>query len=831
MARKLGIIVVCLVFLQLSLNLSNIEAAVFDNKVKESKTIVAPDVTHILENYQTGSVRESVNILDINLNNSHTKLEVGLPNPLNSLKTTSTTARDNSYEGHRVVGAVNASYFYGSSPVSLIAKNNQIINYGALGMNYDSPTQEPVAFGVDKSGKAIADYYTTLHSFTVNGQTYPIDNINAERSAGTNVLYTSAQKTTGTNQWGIDIVVKGSSQNTKELAFGDAFTGTISNITKYGEKGDSPIPEDGFVISIQNKDLATKLSNLAIDTPIDVKIDIDDKWKDAQFILAAGPLLVKDGKVNISMPNDSSFVTARSDRTAVAVDATGTRVFLVTVDGRQSGHSNGTSLKDLASMLIAKGAKYAINLDGGGSTSMVVRQPYTTNPVLVNKPSDGSERRVSAILQVVNTAPRGTVKTIKLNQIQGDVIKGNTYDLKASQAFDEYMNPITINQADIKWSVEGNIGKMDGGKFTATAKGTGKIIAVYEGARAEIKVNVVEIGEKPILLDSFDKSDVWSSEVVKAKGAVANNASNEPHRQGTASLKLEYDFTTGETGTKASYAVAKTPLPILGQPKNIGVWVYGDGAKHWLRGVIVDGAGAKHTINFTQQGELNWTGWKYVNAKLPESLPLPLKFERIYITEPTASYQNKGKIFLDQLQAVYTDKHEEMVYTDVKKDFWGYEEIKKLNERGLIQGYPNGTFKPNNTITRAEAAVIIAREFKLKSTKTPSFKDVKSTHFAYNEIAAVAEKGIITGRVADSFSPEGKLTRAEMATILARAYKLTGTTSVKFPDVNSKHWAYKSIQAIIANKLTEGYDDGTFRPDRQISRAEFAALLDRVIKE
>lgn len=831
MARKWGIIVVCLAILQFSINLTNIEAAVFDNSVKEKKTIVAPDVTHILENYQTGSTKEVVNILDINLNNPYTKMEVGLPNPLNSLKTTSSTAKENSYEGHRVVGAVNASYFFGNGPTSLIAQNNKIVNYGVLGEKYDSPTQKPVAFGVDKNGKAIADYYATNLSFTVNGKTYPLNLIDSERTTDKNVLYTSAKKTTGTNQWGMEIVVKNSSKSTKEVSFGDSFTGNVSSVTKYGEPGNSAIPEDGFVISVQNKTLAAELSTLPADTPIEVKIDIEDKWKDAQFILAAGPLLVKDGKVNISMPNDSSFATTRSDRTAVAVDATGTRVFLVTVDGRQSGYSNGTSLKDLASMLIAKGAKYAINLDGGGSTTMVVRQPYTTTPVVVNQSSDGRERRVSAILQVVNTAPKGTVKKIKLSQMDGDILKGSTLELQAAQAFDEYMNPVTVNQADIKWTLEGNIGKIEGAQFTATAKGTGKIFAEYEGARSEINVNVVDLGEKPISLDSFDKSSAWSSEVAKAKGSVANSASSEPYRQGTASLKLDYDFTTGETGTKAVYAVAKTPLPILGLPHNIGVWVYGDGGNHWLRGILVDGSGEKHTINFTEQGELNWTGWKYVTAKLPESLPLPLKFERIYITEPTTSYQNKGRIYLDQLQAVYTDNHEELVYTDVKKGFWGYGEITKLNERGLIKGYPDGTFKPDNTITRAEAATIIAREFNLKATKSPSFKDLKSTHYAYNEIAAVAEKGIITGREAGSFSPDGKLTRAEMATILTRAYNLTGTTTAKFPDVTSKHWAYKNIQIIIANKLTEGYDDGTFKPDRQISRAEFAAFLDRISKK
>lgn len=663
MARKMGILAVCMLLLQLSVNLPKTEAAVFDNKVQEQKKLLAPDVTHIKENYQSGNIKEAVNILDVNLNNTYTKLELGLPNPINALRTTTSTARENSYEGHRVVGAVNASFFLGSGPANLLAKNNQIINYGILGDKYDSPTQQPVAFGISQSGKAIADYYKTDLSFTVNGETFPINLINTERTENKNVLYSSAKKTTGTNEWGMEIVVKAASKSTKELYFGDSFTGTISSVTQYGQPGNSTIPEDGFVISVQNKELATKLSSLPIDSPIEVQLSIDDKWKDAQFILAAGPLLVKDGQVNISMPNNSSFVTARSDRTAVAVDATGTRVFLVTVDGRQSGYSNGTNLKDLASYLISKGAYAAINLDGGGSTTMAIRQPFTLSPVLANRPSGGSERRVSSILQIVNTAPTGSAKIIVLNKVENSVLLGNSINLAVSQIFDEYMNPFSFDPTKVKWTVEGNIGMLEGAKFTATAVGNGKIIAEYEGAKTEVNIEVVDT-----------------------------------------------------------------------------------------------------------------------------------------------------------------------LYKDVKSSYWAYPAIKNLNTRGLIKGYPDGTFKPQNTITRAEAATIVARALDLKKTMNPSFSDVKSTHYAYNEIAAVAEKGILMGRDPGKFAPEGQLTRAEMATILKRAYQLSGVGTAQFKDLSSKHWAYKDINILVANNLITGYEDGTYRPENKITRAEFATMLDRVSK-
>lgn len=825
-------IVIAFILLQFSINLTNASAAtVFDNKVTEKKTVVSPQVTHFERTYQSSSTKQVVNMLDINLANTYTKLEIGFPNPANSLKTTSALAKEYSTFGHRVVGAVNASYFLGNGvPANLLAQNNEIMNYGILGDGTESPTQNPIAFGISKSGKAMIDYYNAQLSFKVNGKEYPIDLINSDRGTNKTVLYTPGQKSTGTNQWGIEIVATAATQNTASLHFGDQFSGTVSKVTGYNTTGDSAIPSDGFVISVQNQAVANELAaSVAAGATVEVELAIDSKWQDAQYILAAGPLLVKDSKVNISMSTSSSFAATRAPRTAVAIDSTGTKVFLVTVDGRQSGYSNGTSLSDLASYLISQGASAAINLDGGGSTTMAVRQPGGAYPVLVNSPSDGSERRVSAILQVVNTAPQGTLKSMTLGTIPSEMVKGSSINLKVASAYDQYLNPMEIDSSSVKWSVEGNIGTINGTTFTATGKGQGKIIAQYDGVTIEKSVKVIEMGDK-ILLDSFDSASKWSSATAKATASVKNSSAAEPIRQGTSSLKLTYDFATSETGTKAAYAVAKTPISITGQPVNLGVWVYGDGGNHWLRGVIIDGSGAKHTIDFTKQGELNWTGWKYVTAAIPSNLALPLKFDRLYVAEPTASLQNKGSVYFDQLQAVYNVNYKELAYTDVNSGHWALTSIENLNKLDLIKGYIDGTFKPTNPITRAEAATIIARELNLKSTQAISFEDVRSNYYAADAISAIAESGIMLGREAGKFSPEGKLTRAEVATLLKRAYKLTGTSNVTYNDLKSTHWAYSSIQTLVANDLAKGFTDNTFRPDASISRAEFATFLDRVIE-
>lgn len=832
MREKIAKLVGICIFMQLSVIYLHGHAAVFDNKTSEKKNTLSPGVTHTQESYRTGSIYEAVNLLNINLNDTYTKLAIGVPNPINSLKTTSAMAKENSYLGHRVVGATNAAFFASNGyPANLLALNNEIINYGTIGENYESPTQTPVAFGITKSGQAIADTFQTNVTFSVNGKSYTIDRINNQRLKNKTVLYTASRKRTGTNEWGAEIVVTKASKKTNSLYFGDKITGTVDKVTSYHTPGNSEVPSDGFVISVQNEQLATELSNsIKPGTPIEISIQIEQKWQDAEFILAAGPLLVKNGKVNISMPTNAAFVSARHPRTAVAVDATGKNVFLVTVDGRRNGHSNGTSLQDLATYLISKGAMSAINLDGGGSTTMVTSQPGTLTPRLVNRPSDSSERRVSAILQAISVAPPGKAKLMKLNATSMDAMVNTSFRVNVTNAMDVYLNPLKLSANDINWKVEGNIGKMEGNTFTATRSGTGKIIATSGDARAEMKVKVIDSANAPIILNTFDSATNWNSTTARAKASIAKSSKNEVNQIGKSALKLSYDFTTKAVGTKAAYVVAKRPLSMIGTPDHLGVWVYGDGKSNWLRGNIIDGSGKRHTINFTSERGLNWTGWKYVKATIAKDLPLPLTFERIYIAQPHKTLQAKGKLFFSDLQAVYSNQFVQSSYVDVATTYWAYPSIDKLRKKGLITGYPNGTFQAEAPITRAEAATLIARALNLKPTKASVFSDVKKSHFAYNEINAVAEKDIVIGRKKTKFYPDGELTRAEMATILKRAYHLQGTAKLTFTDVSKKHWAYQNIQTLIANNLTNGYPDNTFQPDKNITRAEFASLLERTMK-
>src|SRR5699024_4692515 len=124
----------------------------------------------------------------------------------------------------------------------------------------------------------------------------------------------------------------------------------------------------------------------------------------------------------------------------------------------------------------------------------------------------------------------------------------------------------------------------------------------------------------------------------------------DPVRVGDKAVKLTYDYTKGESGTAAAYVKGKNVIPLKGRPLELGMWAYGDGREHWLRATLIDGAGEKHTVSFTEENRFDWTGWRYVRAQLPTDAPQPLRLEHVYVAQTNDAKKGKGKVYFDQLE-------------------------------------------------------------------------------------------------------------------------------------------------------------------------------------
>jgi len=151
-----------------------------------------------------------------------------------------------------------------------------------------------------------------------------------------------------------------------------------------------------------------------------------------------------------------------------------------------------------------------------------------------------------------------------------------------------------------------------------------------------------------------------------------------------------------------------------------------------------------------------------------------------------------------------------------------------------VEGYEDATVRPNSNITRAEVTAMIYRLLKESSrnaiySTTNSFSDVPARKWYNLHVSSMANGGYVAGYPDGSFGPDKNITRAEFVTMLANFLEapLAGTNS--FSDVKDTHWAYKNIVTAVSAGWVSGYEDGTFRPNNQLTRAEAISILNRVL--
>ncbi|WP_052130137.1 S-layer homology domain-containing protein [Ureibacillus sinduriensis] len=160
-----------------------------------------------------------------------------------------------------------------------------------------------------------------------------------------------------------------------------------------------------------------------------------------------------------------------------------------------------------------------------------------------------------------------------------------------------------------------------------------------------------------------------------------------------------------------------------------------------------------------------------------------------------------------------------------------YEAIKALYDRGVLNGFPDGTFKPNQLLTREQAAIILTKALDIDASSytKQNFADVDSSSPSFKEINALYERGVIRGYEDHTFKPGKSLTRAEMAIILVNAFdiKLPSAITYPFKDVRSSSGFRYYIQALYNARITTGTSTTTFSPNETVKRGEMASFVVR----
>jgi hypothetical protein len=172
------------------------------------------------------------------------------------------------------------------------------------------------------------------------------------------------------------------------------------------------------------------------------------------------------------------------------------------------------------------------------------------------------------------------------------------------------------------------------------------------------------------------------------------------------------------------------------------------------------------------------------------------------------------------------------MYIDIPEDYWAKEPIENLTKVRIMEGFRDFTFRPERILTRAELAVLIVRadEMKLEPMEEGMFWDVRSNSWPAPYIAAVVREGYMIGYPDRAFRPQQIVTRAEAAITLARAFDLfeekceTGV----FPDIPKDHWACDAIDACKNAGLLEYLGNKNFEPTAGLTRAEASEIFSRI---
>src|SRR5450756_40638 len=163
---------------------------------------------------------------------------------------------------------------------------------------------------------------------------------------------------------------------------------------------------------------------------------------------------------------------------------------------------------------------------------------------------------------------------------------------------------------------------------------------------------------------------------------------------------------------------------------------------------------------------------------------------------------------------------------------WAQVTIQSWMDKGLIKGYPDGTFKPDQNVTRAEFMTLANRAFGYTAVVPITYTDVKTGSWYAPEVAKAKAAGYISGYPDGTMKPENPITREEVATIVARIKNLTSDANAadKYTDAAKiGSWSKGQVGAVTSAKIMRGYPDGSFMPQGLMTRAEVVVTLDNAL--
>lgn len=444
------------------------------------------------ENISSGVIHETIkqfnsngwwniNVLKVNLDDEYTDIKALFSKDGISKRDTVT----NMMKSSNVVGAINGDFFstvYSSYPEGVVIDNGKMIS-----SPYNTWNQGLPVFAVDNyKNPSISFWDWSIKVTAQNGAVVNVKAMNKESKLHEEVIIYD-------KSW--------NSQSLGNKVFNDLIEiVVVDDYVTEVRVGQPPIPfpENGYIITGRGSVASQLQNNFHVGENVVLEYYTSPDFNNIASAIGGGSPLLKDGvktdfKINIKGDHP---------RTAIGITKDKRQLLMVTIDGRDTSYK-GVSQEIFADIMLKLGAYDAINFDGGGSTTMAVKPAGTEEPTLVNRPSDGGQRRVTNGIGVTNSAPQGELSYIKVYTDDTKMFVNTTRKFYV-KGYDEFHNPVYIEDENVQFFIDGISGKFNGNVLTAHSSGEGTVKAFYNNTLAETKIKVLgDVKELQLDTDKF----------------------------------------------------------------------------------------------------------------------------------------------------------------------------------------------------------------------------------------------------------------------------------------------------------------------------------------
>ena len=405
-------------------------------------------------------------------------------------------------EGHLVMGALNGDYWNTSPPQGQFAY--RLANGQISGNKYAfGGTRNRSSFGITTDGKPFVDIIKFSGSIRLsNDDTYPVQGMNSLQSGNGLILYnnytgSSTRSDNNSTEWRLKPL--------EEVTTNVPILFEVTAVQRH--QGNMSIPSGHFVLTGTGPVSDELYGKLADGEQIHISMRADPTLnqalgsKEIAELIGGGPRLVENGELAAS--NFVGFEGFgqqhsgdRHPRTAIGFNRDSTIVIFAVVDGRQF-YSQGASMQELATIMQGLGAWTAVNLDGGGSSTLVVRDEYKNNHD--RSFGLGTFRPVvNGLIAVTNLTYSEIAEILEISPVEATLDTAETITFSATVT-DHWEYELPVHMSDISWEVSGLDGEIDAnGTFSALDYGEGYVIARYGELTDSARVMVMDpVGIEP----------------------------------------------------------------------------------------------------------------------------------------------------------------------------------------------------------------------------------------------------------------------------------------------------------------------------------------------